>query len=120
MQACQALGPRLRIRRLLPWINGPRSTAATSASPSRTLTGVDAFLRDFDMYFCKLFDGARHDSGDPFDWGEKMIAHYRRNRVDPRTQDADLLRPAVVSPRHPASRAASTGARKPRSASAPT
>src|SRR2546427_820213 len=48
--------------------------------------GVDAFLRDFDMYFCKLFDGARHDSGDPFDWGEKMIAHYRRNRVDPRTK----------------------------------
>jgi nicotinate phosphoribosyltransferase len=38
------------------------------------------------MYFCKLFDGARHDSGDPFEWGEKMIAHYRRNRVDPRTK----------------------------------
>jgi nicotinate phosphoribosyltransferase len=28
--------------------------------------GMDAFLRDFDLYFCKLFDGARHDSGDPF------------------------------------------------------
>jgi nicotinate phosphoribosyltransferase len=26
---------------------------------------MNAFLRDFDMYFCKLFDGARHDSGDP-------------------------------------------------------
>jgi nicotinate phosphoribosyltransferase len=48
--------------------------------------GFDAFLRDFDMYFCKLFDGARHDSGDPFDWGEKLIAHYSRNRVDPRTK----------------------------------
>src|SRR5712691_11715513 len=47
---------------------------------------LQAFLRDFDMYFCKLFDGARHDSGDPFDWGEQMIAHYRRNRVDPRTK----------------------------------
>jgi len=48
--------------------------------------GTDAFLRDFDMYFCKLFDGARHDSGDPFEWGEKLIAHYQKNRVDPRTK----------------------------------
>ena len=48
--------------------------------------GTDAFLRDFDMYFCKLFDGARHDSGDPFAWGERVIAHYRKNRVDPRTK----------------------------------
>lgn len=48
--------------------------------------GMDAFLRDFDMYFCKLFDGARHDSGDPFDWGERLIKHYEENRCDPRTK----------------------------------
>ena len=30
--------------------------------------------------------GARHDSGDPFAWGERMIDHYRKNRVDPRTK----------------------------------
>jgi nicotinate phosphoribosyltransferase len=48
--------------------------------------GIEPFLRDFDMYFCKLFDGARHDSGDPFTWGERMIAHYRHNRVDPMTK----------------------------------
>ncbi len=47
---------------------------------------MNAFLRDFDMYFCKLFDGARHDSGDPFQWGERMIEHYRANRCDPRTK----------------------------------
>jgi nicotinate phosphoribosyltransferase len=41
-------------------------------------------LRDFDMYFCKLFDGTRHDSGDPFTWGERVLAHYQANRVDPR------------------------------------
>ena len=45
--------------------------------------GLNAFLRDFDMYFCKLFDGARHDSGDPFEWGERLLAHYQANRVDP-------------------------------------
>ena len=48
--------------------------------------GMDAFLRDFDMYFCKLFDGARHDSGDPFIWGERLLEHYRKNRVDPRAK----------------------------------
>ena len=39
-----------------------------------------------ELYFCKLFDGARHDSGDPFDWGERMLAHYALNRVDARTK----------------------------------
>jgi nicotinate phosphoribosyltransferase len=48
--------------------------------------GMDAFLRDFDLYFCKLFDGARHDSGDPFEWGEKLLRHYEKNRIDPRTK----------------------------------
>jgi len=47
---------------------------------------MDAFLRDFDLFFCKLFDGVRHDSGDPFEWGEKLIAHYRKMRIDPRTK----------------------------------
>ncbi|MFX6118502.1 nicotinate phosphoribosyltransferase, partial [Acinetobacter baumannii] len=48
--------------------------------------GFDAFLNDFDLYFCKLFDGVRHDSGDPVAWGERMLAHYARNRVDPRSK----------------------------------
>ena len=48
--------------------------------------GMDAFLRDFDLFFVKLFDGVRHDSGDPFQWGEKLIAHYLRMRIDPRTK----------------------------------
>jgi nicotinate phosphoribosyltransferase len=33
-----------------------------------------------------LFDGLRHDSGDPIEWGEKAIAHYRKLRIDPRTK----------------------------------
>ena len=45
--------------------------------------GFDAFLRDYDMYFCKLFDGVRHDSGDPIEWGERMLAHYDKYRIDP-------------------------------------
>ena len=50
--------------------------------------GFRAFLRDFDLYFAKLFDGCRHDSGDPFTWGEMLIAHYKRLRIDPRTKTA--------------------------------
>lgn len=47
------------------------------------VVGMDAFLRDFDLYFAKLFDGLRHDSGDPIAWGEKAIAHYRALEIDP-------------------------------------
>jgi len=87
MQACQALGPRLRDSQVFAfdkWAQEYRGDLGIALSDTY---GFDAFLRDFDMYFCKLFDGVRHDSGDPFEWGERMIAHYRKNRVDPRTKD---------------------------------
>ncbi len=86
MQACQALGPRLRDSQTFAfdmWAKEYRGDLGIALSDTY---GFDAFLRDFDMYFCKLFDGARHDSGDPFHWGERLIEHYRRNRVDPRTK----------------------------------
>jgi len=86
MQACQALGPRLRDAQVYAfdkWAQEYRGDLGIALSDTY---GLDAFLRDFDMYFCKLFDGARHDSGDPFEWGERLIAHYRRNRVDPRSK----------------------------------
>ena len=86
MQACQALGPRLRDAQMYAfdkWAQEYRGDLGIALSDTY---GMDAFLRDFDMYFCKLFDGARHDSGDPFEWGERLIAHYRNNRVDPRSK----------------------------------
>ena len=48
--------------------------------------GMKAFLRDFDLYFAKLFDGLRHDSGDPYEWGELAINHYKSLRIDPRAK----------------------------------
>jgi len=48
--------------------------------------GMDAFLADFDLYFAKLFDGLRHDSGDPVAWGEKALAHYAALRIDAHTK----------------------------------
>jgi len=86
MQACQALGPRLRDSQVYAfdvWAKEYRGDLGITISDTY---GTDAFLRDFDLYFCKLFDGARHDSGDPYLWGERMIEHYRKNRVDPRTK----------------------------------
>jgi nicotinate phosphoribosyltransferase len=86
MQACQALGPRLRDSQTFAFDMWAKEYRGDLGIAIADTYGLDAFLRDFDMYFCKLFDGARHDSGDPLQWGEKMIAHYRRNRVDPRTK----------------------------------
>ena len=50
------------------------------------VVGMDAFLADFDLYFAKLFDGLRHDSGDPVVWGEKALAHYASLRIDAHTK----------------------------------
>ena len=48
---------------------------------------MDSFVRDFsDPYFGKLYDGLRHDSGSPFDWGEKAIAMYQQMGIDPLTK----------------------------------
>ena len=38
--------------------------------------GFSKFLDDFDKYFAKLFDGVRHDSGDPYIWANTLITHY--------------------------------------------
>jgi nicotinate phosphoribosyltransferase len=86
LQACQSLGPRLRDSQTFAfemWAKEYRGDLGIALSD---VYGFDAFLRDFDMYFCKLFDGVRHDSGDPFAWGERMIEHYGVNRVDAQTK----------------------------------
>ena len=73
--------------------------ATTSAVNVATYTdAIEPFLKDFDMYFCKLFDGARHDSGDPFRWGELMIEHWRRNKCDPHTKNL-IFSDALTVPR---------------------
>lgn len=48
--------------------------------------GFEWFLKDFNLYYAKLFDGCRHDSGDPFWWCEKLIKHYEDLRIDPTTK----------------------------------
>ena len=60
----------------------------------KTLNGIvlgdtittDCFLKDFDLTFSNLFSGVRHDSGDPIEWGEKIISHYKKLNIDPKTK----------------------------------
>ena len=86
LQACQAVGPRLRDSQVFAFNTWAREYRGDLGIALSDVCGMDAFLRDFDLFFCKLFDGVRHDSGDPFEWGEKLIAHYQRMRIDPRTK----------------------------------
>ncbi len=47
---------------------------------------TDCFLKDFQLTYATLFSGVRHDSGDPIEWGEKMIKHYEKLGIDARTK----------------------------------
>ena len=98
LQACQSLGPRLRDTQVFGfemWAKEYRGDLGITLSD---VYGMNAFLRDFDLYFCKLFDGARHDSGDPFAWGERLLQHYRNHRVDPLTKTL-IFSDALTVPR---------------------
>lgn len=50
--------------------------------------GMDAFCKDADLFFAKLFTGGRHDSGDPYVWGYKLIDWYKSHRLDPAAKTA--------------------------------
>lgn len=47
---------------------------------------TDCFLRDFDLELATLFSGVRHDSGDAYAWGEKMIRNYESLGINPKTK----------------------------------
>lgn len=85
-QAHQQLGPRLidsQKAALDGWVKEYRGEVGVCLTDVIT---QDAFLRDFDSYYAKLFDGCRHDSGNPMVWGDRMIAHYESMRIDPMTK----------------------------------
>ena len=59
---------------------GDNGTALTD-----TVT-TDLFLKDFNRSMVNNYTGVRHDSADPYEWGEKMIRHYQKYGVDPKTK----------------------------------
>ena len=86
LQAFQALDVRLRDFQkaaLETWVQEYRGDLGIALTD---VVGMDAFLRDFDLYFAKLFDGLRHDSGDPYEWGDKAYAHYKQLKIDSKTK----------------------------------
>ncbi len=87
LQSYQAFG-KVRLRdfqraALEDWVQEYRGDLGIALTD---VVGMKAFLADFDLYFAKLFDGLRHDSGDPIAWGEQAIAHYNALRIDPATK----------------------------------
>ncbi len=86
LQTFQAVGVQLKgfqKAALECWVQEYRGDLGVALTD---VVGMDAFLADFDLYFAKLFDGLRHDSGDPVEWGEKALAHYARLRLDAHTK----------------------------------
>jgi nicotinate phosphoribosyltransferase len=87
-QIHQQLGSRLidsQSAALQAWADEYRGELGIALSDT---LGFSAFLVDFDRYFALLFDGCRHDSGDPIRWCEKLISHYHKLRIDPKTKTA--------------------------------
>jgi nicotinate phosphoribosyltransferase len=86
LQTFQAVGIQLRNFQkaaLEHWVQEYRGDLGVALTD---VVGMNAFLADFDLYFAKLFDGLRHDSGDPLVWGEKALAHYQALRIQPMTK----------------------------------
>jgi len=78
------------------WVEVYRGDLGIALSDTYT---TDVFFRDFDTLFAKLFDGVRHDSGDPIEFAQKTINHYKSLRINPMSKSivfSDALNPALV------------------------
>ncbi len=88
LQLGQAIAPRLidSVKFMLEeWLQEYRGALGIALSD---VVGFDAFLRDFDKYFASVYDGARHDSGNPYTWCEKLIQHYESLNINALTKSA--------------------------------
>mgnify|MGYP000889830664 CR=1 FL=1 len=61
------------------WVNSYNGQLGTSLTDTFT---SDVFFKTFDTLYAKLFDGVRHDSGDPFVYADKVVAHYKSLNID--------------------------------------
>lgn len=85
-QAGQALGTRLSDAQQFVMDTWAREYRGDLGIVLSDTYGDEKFLGDFDKFFAKLFDGARHDSGDPFTWGDRLIHQYTHFGIDPRAK----------------------------------
>ncbi|EPJ3205825.1 nicotinate phosphoribosyltransferase [Salmonella enterica subsp. enterica serovar Derby] len=85
-QAHQQISPELATSQrvaLAAWLNEYPDQLGIALTDCITM---DAFLRDFGVEFATRYQGLRHDSGDPVEWGEKAIAHYEKLGIDPQSK----------------------------------
>lgn len=83
-QACQGMKCRLADSQkmaLETWVQEYRGDLGIALTDT---IGIDAFLRDFDLYFAKLYDGCRHDSGCAHEFTRKIIDHYKKLGINPK------------------------------------
>jgi nicotinate phosphoribosyltransferase len=86
LQAGQAMGvPLIDSQRFMlqHWADEYRGSLGIALTD---VIGTQAFMIDFDAYFAKLYDGVRQDSGDPIEFGERIIEHYQGLGIDPLTK----------------------------------
>lgn len=78
------------------WVKIYRGDLGIALSDTFT---TETFFDSFDTKLAKLFDGVRQDSGDPFVFGDNLIEHYKKCRIDPTTKTivfSDALTPNIV------------------------
>ena len=65
------------------WVDVYRGDLGIALSDTYT---TEVFFNQFDKMFSKLFDGVRHDSGDPLEFADKVVAHYKKMGIDPKSK----------------------------------
>jgi nicotinate phosphoribosyltransferase len=65
------------------WVQVYRGDLGIALSDTYT---TEVFFKQFDKMFSKLFDGVRHDSSDPLMFADKVINHYQRLGIDPKSK----------------------------------
>lgn len=86
LQAHQSFGYRIEDSQAMALENWAREYRGDLGIALSDVIGLKYFLHDFDMYFSKLFDGTRQDSGDPYIYADSLIEHYKSMNIDPMTK----------------------------------
>lgn len=60
------------------WVDAYKGALGIALSDTYT---TDVFFEGFDLFYSKLFDGVRQDSGDPIKFTEKTITHYTKKGI---------------------------------------
>ncbi|MDD4003602.1 MAG: nicotinate phosphoribosyltransferase [Elusimicrobiaceae bacterium] len=107
LQAGQAFyGPRAGQREMLKlWLKEHGGQFAVALTD---VIDTDGFLADFGPELAAAYSGVRHDSGDPLEWGRRILEHYRAFGIDPKTKT--LVFSDMVTPEKAAAIAAAFGA----------